>query len=940
MAEDQPFGSYLKILRRHRDLTQEQLAEAVGLSVETIKSYERKQNRLRPSQETTQRMAKVLGLLPDTREFDEFTTKARKDQIINSPSVSKSNSPQRTRRKRLLWKVRSYWIERVLEPSLRDLPPIGLNCVYQPGAIYPWEAVLEPSESTSASLVSTTSITYFFDNSHGELLITGAPGAGKTTLLLQLAQVLLSRAEHHDHLPIPVIFKLSSWSEQCLPLAEWLVEELQHRYDVPPSLGKEWVAENQLVLLFDGLDEVVAHSQVACVQAITHFRRQHLVDLVLTCRQTDYEELQTSFNVQGVVTLQPLTSDGITTYLTEAGVRFSPLQQALQTDDDLAEIVTSPLMLHLIMTVFQSTSDTSMSFDTSLHDYRHQLITQYTEHMLKRRGVSQQYTSQQTQHWLIWLSSVLQHQSRNVFSIAQLQPHWLSPHLRRVYTLLDRMLGFVLVGLVLGLGYAAIVGGYGLIHNMGPHYFINFWHDIVVMMISGGVIGGFFGGNASHDVRVQHRFWYQVQHAIIGAVGGSVILGLVGWLTTQSIPGAIMASTTGASAGVLAGAPTFRPRLVQGVDPYRWSWRRALRMLPGGLIAGFLLGTLSGLVIGKIDGVLGAIFGSVMASIMAGILVGLLTCTILGLTYDEVELQHFKRTRIIDRSFRRAIWTSGGGGLVGSIYGVLVASGPITWLLCALTGAVISAWTFGGCTLLSHGVLRFILWRCGFIPWNYTQFLDFCAARLLLRKVGDGYLFAHEVLQEHFATIPATHLLSREAWPVVDSAYSKSPVWVDSLGLIILFGVTAIALGLMAPAPVAEPIYALDRTTVVINTGNDYNGSVMTNISVAAGQQVTLLARGKISIGPFTEYVDAQGVERGFLGIPLGNVYKHVVEFPTGALLCKISTEVTWRYCGIQSEFVAPSSGHLEFLINDNDIHSHEGKLVISVQLTNSTFHK
>ena len=933
MAEDQPFGSYLKILRRKRDLTQEQLAEAVGLSVETIKSYERKHNRLRPSQETTQRMAQVLGLLPDTQEFEKFTTKARKDHVVNPSSTPLPDSPQRSRRKRLLWKVRSYWIERVLEPSLRDLPPIQLNCVYRPSAIYPWETVLEPSQPTSDSFVPATSITHFFDNSHGELLITGAPGAGKTTLLLQLAQVLLSRAELHDQLPIPVIFKLSSWSEQGLPLAEWLVEELQHRYDIPPALGKEWIVENQLVLLLDGLDEIAAHSQAACVQAITQFRRQHLVDLVITCRQTDYEELQNSFNVQGIVTLQPLTSDGITTYLTKAGEQFSPLQQALQTDHDLAEIATSPLMLHLIMTVFQSTSDTSMSLDTSLPDYRHQLITQYTEHMLKRRGVSQQYTPQQTQHWLIWLARGLNHQSQSVFSIAQLQPHWLSPHLRWIYTLLDRMLGCVLVGLILGLGYAVIVGGYGLISNIGPHYFVNFWHDVMVMTIFGGVIGGCFGGNASHDVRRQHQFWHQVRHAIGGGFGGSIVFGLVGWLVTQSVPGAIMASTTGASAGVLAGTPAFRPRLVQGSDPYRWSWQRALHILPGGLIAGLILGALSGLAIGKIDGVLGAMFGSMSASIVAGILVGLLTCTIFGLTYDEEELRSFKRTRLIDRSLRRAIWTGGGGGLVGSIYGALVASGPITWLLCALTGAVVSAWIFGGCTLLSHGVLRVILWKCGFIPWNYTQFLDFCASRLLLRKVGDGYLFTHEILQEHFATKSSIHSPSQESWSMIDSAYSKSPIWVDSLGLTILLGIMAIFMGLMAPAPVTESPYISDSTTVVIDTANDYSGRVTTAISVAAGQQVTILAHGEISIGPFTEYVDAQGVERGFLGIPLGNVYKHVEEFPTGALLCKISTEVTWRYCGIQSEFVAPSSGQLEFLINDNDIYSHEGRLVVSVAL-------
>ncbi|MEM8534268.1 MAG: hypothetical protein AAGF95_25705, partial [Chloroflexota bacterium] len=213
-------------------------------------------------------------------------------------------------------------------------------------------------------------------------------------------------------------------------------------------------------------------------------------------------------------------------------------------------------------------------------------------------------------------------------------------------------------------------------------------------------------------------------------------------------------------------------------------------------------------------------------------------------------------------------------------------------------------------------------------------------SRLLLRNVGDGYLFAHEVLQEHFATILSTHPFSQASLPVADSTRSKLPVWVDSLGLIILFGAMAIFIGLITPAPVAEPLYVSNSTTVVIDTANDYDGGVTTAISVTAGQSVTIFARGNISIGPFTRYVDAQGVERGFWGIPLGNVYKHVVEFPTGALLCKISTEVTWRYCGIQSAFVAPSSGQLEFLINDNDVYFHEGRLVVSVQLINNIFHE
>ena len=35
--------------------------------------------------------------------------------------------------------------------------------------------------------------------------------------------------------------------------------------------------------------------------------------------------------------------------------------------------------------------------------------------------------------------------------------------------------------------------------------------------------------------------------------------------------------------------------------------------------------------------------------------------------------------------------------------------------------------------------------------WNYVKFLDYAADRILLRKVGGGYLFSHRMLLEHFA---------------------------------------------------------------------------------------------------------------------------------------------------------------------------------------------
>ena len=57
----------------------------------------------------------------------------------------------------------------------------------------------------------------------------------------------------------------------------------------------------------------------------------------------------------------------------------------------------------------------------------------------------------------------------------------------------------------------------------------------------------------------------------------------------------------------------------------------------------------------------------------------------------------------------------------------------------------------GGITCLRHFALRLMLYRMGYIPWNYARFLDYAAERLFLQKVGGGYIFVHRMLLEHFA---------------------------------------------------------------------------------------------------------------------------------------------------------------------------------------------
>jgi hypothetical protein len=57
-----------------------------------------------------------------------------------------------------------------------------------------------------------------------------------------------------------------------------------------------------------------------------------------------------------------------------------------------------------------------------------------------------------------------------------------------------------------------------------------------------------------------------------------------------------------------------------------------------------------------------------------------------------------------------------------------------------------------------HFTLRCILWRSGYIPWNYARFLDYASDRIFLQKVGGGYVFIHRLLLEHFARMKPTRV--------------------------------------------------------------------------------------------------------------------------------------------------------------------------------------
>ena len=60
---------------------------------------------------------------------------------------------------------------------------------------------------------------------------------------------------------------------------------------------------------------------------------------------------------------------------------------------------------------------------------------------------------------------------------------------------------------------------------------------------------------------------------------------------------------------------------------------------------------------------------------------------------------------------------------------------------------------FGLDTVIKHYTLRTIFWLDGSMPFHYVRFLDACADRIQLRKVGSGYMFIHRTFLEHIAAL-------------------------------------------------------------------------------------------------------------------------------------------------------------------------------------------
>jgi hypothetical protein len=698
-------------------------------------------------------------------------------------------------RTRMLQRVRRAWIDGYLNNSLHGAALQALGLEERSDAVPDrWRMVLQEGDRPGRTLAPDCNIIQAYDELDGELLILGEPGSGKTTVLLELTRELLARAERDEASPMPVVFNLASWALHRWPLANWLAEELRERYDIPRKIAHDWVSRERILPLLDGLDEVAADSREACVEAINAYRSGcalSLTGLVVTSRVEDYDMLSRRLQVRGAVLLRPLRVEQIDAYLASAGQQLSGVKAALDSDSVLRdELATSPLLLSTMSLAYQGVGPDSLPSTGTVDERRAQLFDAYVERMLGHRRPENRYSLEQTFRWLGWLASRMTQQAQTVFQLEHLQPEWLPDERSRVwYTLIDRlgtaMFAGILTILAVGsatMAFASQLQGRGsfvvVLGNLG-FGFGGLSVGLALGLSTALVIGLLGGGNSQQPHR--HSAWHVVARAVIGwlvfmsalvlyfaSAGAFAYLSvarlsnvifqtMLGWGLAADVQFGMTAGVAIALIAGINGKLGTAPRRVVLVERIRWSWSKALVSALGGLVAALAVAVFAwfaNMIYVQLTSVYlePASLGSI--ALPLGIIGSVLGGAVGGLTSRELETK-IAPNQGIRRSARTALIL---GLAVGPLFGAAVGIQfvrlglfPIFALVSGFLTACGFGLAFGGYACFSHLILRLLLWRQGALPLDVVPFLDFASDRVLLRRVGGGYIFTHRFLQQYFA---------------------------------------------------------------------------------------------------------------------------------------------------------------------------------------------
>jgi hypothetical protein len=626
-----------------------------------------------------------------------------KDNVTGDKIIYTVPPPQTERERRnrtvMLQKVHDFWVVGVLENSLWKVAFIENGRMHYQQDTLANPRNLHHFDTPDEPLPPDTSISSVFATVGGELLILGAPGAGKTTMLLELARDLLERARNDDTHPIPVVFNLSTWHK------------------------KE--QDNQLSLADWLVGEVVDVYDVPRKLAQAWIDNNHLLllldgldDVPLARRAACVEAINT-FRQENRQALLPL-------------VVCSRIADYEMLDTKLrlrGAVCLQPLTQ-------QQVADYFSHLDTDTSAMQHAYTRLWEKAVALQNSAADKQSQKAGEEALQSLSTPLL-LSIITLTYADQSPAALpdDPSLRQIFgRYVERMVQP------------------RPDQPPDPHYSpeqATHWLSwLAARMLERGQTV-FYLEKMQPDWVTRRNWLYRWLAGTVVALVGVQI-------------GGLLAGILGGILGGVIGAMSIGRTTIDSAAPSRWSWQRALTMwwvIPSSLVLGGVLG-------GPGIGMVGWLFFG-LSMIVSG-----------GIVADEIET----RTRPnagIWRSVHSTLLVGLGvgvlGGLVGGIiFGLVggissnVLSGLIAGLVGGLVGGVLIGLTFavlmgGGLAVIQHVTLRFVLALNNHAPLNYVRFLDYASGRILLRKVGGGYIFVHRMLLEYFAGVETEDNKVRES---------------------------------------------------------------------------------------------------------------------------------------------------------------------------------
>lgn len=538
-----------------------------------------------------------------------------------------------TNRQQIIENVRRFWIEGVLDNSLHGAVLMQLGLTAQSDSIQrPWDVKIR-RDGEDRALTNNIRIMDVFDQSAGTLLILGEPGSGKTTLLLELTRDLLNRAETQADMRLPIVFNLSSWAKDKLTFEAWLVEELNIKYQVARSVAEIWVAEQSLLLLLDGLDEVTEAVRNQCVDEINAYHRQHAgVPMVVCSRTADYEALSEKLDFHDAVMIEPLDEPQIDTYLASFGEAMNGLRQQMSSDRRLRALAETPLTLSIMTLAYQGVDTTTLPDDVSLDVQRKHLLDTYINTMFERHGKSTDHQPEEVTHILSWLAGRMVERRQTLLHIENLQWDWLETRLQQsAFKLLGRtvygtvigalagglamFVGVILMAVILGQDVSLYQGRNATQYGL-PALALLTVIGVLSGILAGGIPFGLTGLIAFTGDRLSNKGYargYRMRTAVTSvlislfssAIGGLVLLLLIAISTGGDF-------TTYGKHFYEIGAGTHR---MEGAEAIWWFMQTSLLMgLVGGIVSVFMAGwwhRREGRVRQVINGVAGFLIGGI-----------------------------------------------------------------------------------------------------------------------------------------------------------------------------------------------------------------------------------------------------------------------------------------------------------------------------------------